>query len=783
MKRNMRKKNGKNSERSLLRYYLVGYIIVLFIPLAICSVYYRNLIKTISEDDIAGKRSDLDHSVALVDTMLNELGYLGDSLATNTAVNQFKRAEDPFAYPKSYQINKLQAQLPELYQINPSIFNYYIFFNRSDMVINKSIAYRYEDFYNLYMHPEESTSYEQWKDTIKNTTKEYGLQPAKIYNYRKENTTYYSYTEEKKNFLVYNRPLILDGGISDKSGLIRFYIETSYIDTLMPVVSEENGGAFLLTDSKMQPIYCNISEGIVSEEELLQITDTEESFVKFKGNRYFLIHLASSESGLHYYTLYPEKSIHVRKTSAMIAAVFSIATALFIGLLLSLYMSRRSAGSVNEVLKEISKETEYYDSHLAVFSHLKSTYNKLIRENLTLSDAMEKQKPFIRSAFINRLIYGGNTSDAELVKMMSALQIAWQNRRLCVLVLRFYGGGMDLMNQDSTWLDSCAISVLEILDQKMPDSLYVNSGDGQIVLILNEKDAGEVFFREQTERYICEIKEELPSNIAERMVVYGGSQITQFTDIHKSYNQAVHMFQKEKEQLENAVVWYNDNSDVMPFYPSADMERRLTYLVSSGDEKGLHEEMGGLLKVYIIENTLPIYLQEMFLSELQVIMFRILPSLDMEKKECQEYYRQLEENHNRPLLEQITRTIHIYETVCSFVKQKQNGIDSGKMIPAVVSYIETNYGDCNLSLNAVAAVFELSESNLSMIFKQTMGMNFSSYLEGIRIDKAKELLGETKMKVGEISEQVGYYSVNSFCRAFKRVTGSNASEYRNGIKK
>lgn len=243
------------------------------------------------------------------------------------------------------------------------------------------------------------------------------------------------------------------------------------------------------------------------------------------------------------------------------------------------------------------------------------------------------------------------------------------------------------------------------------------------------------------------------------------------------------MFQKEKEQLENAVVWYNDNSDVMPFYPSADMERRLTYLVSSGDEKGLHEEMGGLLKVYIIENTLPIYLQEMFLSELQVIMFRILPSLDMEKKECQEYYRQLEENHNRPLLEQITRTIHIYETVCSSVKQKQNGIDSGKMIPAVVSYIETNYGDCNLSLNAVAAVFELSESNLSMIFKQTMGMNFSSYLEGIRIDKAKELLGETKMKVGEISEQVGYYSVNSFCRAFKRVTGSNASEYRNGIKK
>lgn len=773
------KRKNKKSERSLLRYYFVGYIMVLFIPLAICSGYYLNMIKTISEDDVQQKKNDLNHSMALVDTMLNELGYLGDSLTLNTAVNRFKRVEDPFEYPKSYQINKLQEQLPEFYQINPSIFDYYIFFNHSDMVINKTIAYEYRDFYDLYMHPKDST-YEEWYDSVKSMPLRSGLHSAETYNYMKENGSSSDDVEEEKNFLVYNRPLLMTGA-PDNSGSIRFYIECSYIDALMPAISGDTRGAFLITNSKKEPMYFKSSNESVSKEEFLKIVEVSDSFVKIGQSRYLLVHLTSGESGMNYYTLYPEKSISVRKTSAMIAVVFSIATALFVGLMMSLYMSRKSAGSVNEVLKEISKETEYYDSHLTVFSHLKSTYSKLVRENLVLSDAMEKQKPFIRSAFINRLIYGAYFSSVEMTKIMTSLDIPWQNRRLCALVLRFYTG-YDLMDQDTSWIDSCVISLLEVLEQKMPDSLYINIGDGQVVLILNEEDAGEKLFQEQTEQRICEIREELPANIAERMFAYGGSQVTEFSDVHKSYDQAAHMFQKEKEQFENTVIWYSDNSDIMPLYPSVDMEMRLTHLVMSGDEKGLHDELGNLLQIYIIQNTMPHYLQQMFLTELQIIMFRILPAIDMEKEECGEYYQQLEQNHNSSLLEQITKTIRIYESVCSCVRQKQDGGDTSKIVPSVVSYIEMNYGDCNLSLNSVAAAFELSESHLSMIFKQAMGMNFSSYLEGIRIDKAKELLATTKMKVGDISEQVGYYSVNSFCRAFKRATGSNASEYRNGMK-
>ena len=110
-------------------------------------------------------------------------------------------------------------------------------------------------------------------------------------------------------------------------------------------------------------------------------------------------------------------------------------------------------------------------------------------------------------------------------------------------------------------------------------------------------------------------------------------------------------------------------------------------------------------------------------------------------------------------------------------KQKQLQ-DSLVVNSAILSYINANYADADLSLTSVADQFGISEPYLSNIFKQTQGINFSTYVEILRIGYAKNLLKTTSLTVGEISGLVGYGSTNSFCRDFKRVTGLSASEYR-----
>ena len=67
---------------------------------------------------------------------------------------------------------------------------------------------------------------------------------------------------------------------------------------------------------------------------------------------------------------------------------------------------------------------------------------------------------------------------------------------------------------------------------------------------------------------------------------------------------------------------------------------------------------------------------------------------------------------------------------------------------------------------------------LSVEFKNEMDIKPSDYLANLRMEKAKELLKNTDMRIREISFQVGYEDDRVFKRRFKKYTGMTPGEYR-----
>ena len=97
---------------------------------------------------------------------------------------------------------------------------------------------------------------------------------------------------------------------------------------------------------------------------------------------------------------------------------------------------------------------------------------------------------------------------------------------------------------------------------------------------------------------------------------------------------------------------------------------------------------------------------------------------------------------------------------------------------AIEKYIEKNFMDPSMGLNKISDEFQISESYFSHMFKEKTGVNFSTYLENIRMSEAARMIKETDISLNELYISVGYNNANTFRRAFKKIYGVTPSSMR-----
>jgi len=98
------------------------------------------------------------------------------------------------------------------------------------------------------------------------------------------------------------------------------------------------------------------------------------------------------------------------------------------------------------------------------------------------------------------------------------------------------------------------------------------------------------------------------------------------------------------------------------------------------------------------------------------------------------------------------------------------------MIKRIEDFIRRNYGE-NLKLETLAELFNYNSSYLGKLFKTHTGDHFNTYLDKVRIDKAKELLAQG-LKVHQVAEKVGYASADYFHTKFKKYEGASPSAFK-----
>lgn len=207
-------------------------------------------------------------------------------------------------------------------------------------------------------------------------------------------------------------------------------------------------------------------------------------------------------------------------------------------------------------------------------------------------------------------------------------------------------------------------------------------------------------------------------------------------------------------------------------------------------DTGKTEEALNKLFSFIMENRIPKSKVESILKEISVLIGNIFYELENE-------YQDLKTNRSEGNISNIKipdLTTQCVKTLESFRKALktlvQQAIESisqiydNKMNPftKVKEYINHHYME-DLSLKGLAYEFHMNPSYLSRLFKEKCYINYSDYLNMVRIEKAKKLLVSTALSINEISETVGFSDYRYFTKVFKKYQGTAPNAFKKNSSK
>lgn len=109
------------------------------------------------------------------------------------------------------------------------------------------------------------------------------------------------------------------------------------------------------------------------------------------------------------------------------------------------------------------------------------------------------------------------------------------------------------------------------------------------------------------------------------------------------------------------------------------------------------------------------------------------------------------------------------------------GVIADSKIYEIHRYVTVNYTN-PMSLDDLCFLFNTNKTTLCSSFKEAFGITIKNYINSLKIKQAKKLIRSGVHSITEISEILGFSSVNYFCRLFKKTENKPPKEYINTLK-
>ena len=577
--------------------------------------------------------------------------------------------------------------------------------------------------------------------------------------------------QEKKDFLILPEQEVtgmwINGYLSDLNKIIYlmdispsreetliFIVPASYYDNLLTRSgsdqAEESRTDFLYYDGAF--ITCRGDEADTLPQEELSALLAERSdgseVVRLNGRRY-LLSTQTGTSGILYGSLQPMSVFHDK----ILAEQWGISLIVLVCAIPAAFAITLAAGSILRRVKRmnllLNEEGYNLDSIESGIQLLVTNYRDTEKESQSLK----------KTRFISDFVRGSFSSRQEAIAAAQecGLNINYK------LYLTALTKSRELGNENRVYSD-----MLEAI-------AGTSRADGfGIHLIGNNQNLFLLF---------ADKKEEIEGLLSRLLAIgkqYDPDYIMAVSDYHRSFGESSRAYLEANTAFDNHLLL--DNSKLIRFSDAA--QKDYSSLIEENDLNRLkaairnRDQAAADAVVKDICNRLngekaSLYAFRILYSDL---MHTLLAEWKGDKTEFDEFY-------NVFTLSQCLNMQDFYELLsdaCRVVIANREGIgiQNSDIVQKAISYMQEHFSDPDLTMNALAEYLQVSAVSLSVEFRNELDIRPSDYLSTLRMEKAKELLRETNMLIGDITLAVGYEDAHVFRRRFKQYTGMTPGQYR-----
>lgn len=725
--------------------FLISYILILAIPMLILGYGFQKAFEIVENDIADSHISVLQNSVNIIDGQLEEMQGLALQISQNVKIQDFagfQKEDNGYIVPALRVIDEYYNMMH--YQSIELMGESYLYFQGKDLILYQSTLYRPEVFEKYLVSWE--TSLEAWRNDIVNPS-------GRIPRFQKNGHTI-------EYVMPFSQSLT-----GDNQGVLVFRIKPEKLQQILDFSQIYNAGDYMIeirdTDDVLIWSYRNLESSTLDESVAVK------EYVEQDGIS--IIEVKSPKYGWNYVLAVPEKHALMKLSDLKNFVFLLIGITLFSGIMISLYLAFRKGKPINETLQVMAS----FGKGLESYSDLGEVVTGILKDHQDLLSEMEQDKESVKKAFLHDLIKAEFVNEQQLIAGAKREGLLISGNHYLILAFEFF------QNDDYSEIDEQTLNEVRIIAQMIQKQLLLRYRDKVWFYKWNYRDTIAILSTEKSPGEEQIQIEEIRRQILEEYHVETNWGISSVCDnlvyLWKAAGEARQALKHASEK--NCIIIYSVEleNEEEPYLPEIASEKLLSCM-----QNGNLVEIDEILRFLKTENFVKRKWKRTLLIRFNRKVMDLLSKFMTDNKLANDQVIWLNEAviHSEENVEEyFNRLGKICRQIGISTAERKN-LQRKKMIENIMIYMHENYMDSGMGLAKVGSVFRISEGYLSSIFKEQTGGNFADYLEKIRIDKACELLRDEKITISEIADQVGYNSVQSFRRAFKRVKEVSPKEAR-----